>query len=89
MNNSSRNRFNDKAFQVVAIVVTVFGLLVLLSLLVSIVYMGAPRLNWQFMTSLPSRLASKAGILTAWTGSLWIFGLTALFAIPLGIGAGI
>jgi len=86
---NSRNRFNDKAFQILAIAVTAFGLIVLLALLVSIVYMGAPRLSWDFMSSLPSRMASKAGILTAWTGSLWIFGLTALFAIPLGIGAGI
>jgi phosphate transport system permease protein len=89
MDISKKNRLKDKMFQVVAIAVTLFGLSVLLVLLVSIVYMGAPRLDWQFMTSLPSRIAAKAGILPAWTGSLWIFCLTALFSIPLGIGAGI
>lgn len=86
---SKRNEYTDKGFQVLAIAVTVFGLAVLLVLLGSIIYMGAPRLSWEFMTSLPSRIASKAGILTAWTGTLWVFCLTALFSIPLGIGAGI
>lgn len=89
MNNSRRNQLTDNAFRIVAIAVTLFGLAVLLTLLASIVYMGAPRLDIQFLTSLPSRIASKAGILPAWTGSLWIFVLTAAFAIPLGIGAGI
>lgn len=89
MNDNQKNRLIDKSFQVIAIGVTIFGLAVLVALLGSIIYQGAPRLSAQFMTSLPSRLASKAGILPAWTGSLWIFGLTALLAIPIGIGAGI
>jgi phosphate transport system permease protein len=55
----------------------------------SILKDGLGRIDWQFLTSLPSRKAEKAGILTAWTGSLWLFGLTAIVAIPLGVSAGL
>jgi phosphate transport system permease protein len=47
------------------------------------------RINWDFLTNLPSYRPKRAGILTAWTGTLWIFGLTAIIAIPLGIAAAI
>jgi phosphate transport system permease protein len=50
---------------------------------------GLGRIDWDFITNLPSRRASKAGILTAWTGTAWILGLTSIIAIPLGISAGI
>ena len=41
------------------------------------------------MTSLPSRKAEKAGILTAWSGSLWIVIFTFIIAVPIGISAGV
>jgi phosphate transport system permease protein len=41
------------------------------------------------MTSLPSRKAERAGIFTAWSGSLWILVLTTLIAFPLGVSAGV
>jgi phosphate transport system permease protein len=50
---------------------------------------GWKRIDWGFLTSLPSRKAEKAGILTAWTGTAWILGLTAIIAIPIGVAAGI
>jgi phosphate transport system permease protein len=50
---------------------------------------GLPRLNWQFITSFPSRRASSAGIAPALVGTFWMLGLVALFAFPIGIGAAI
>ncbi len=61
--------------------------LVLVGLLVAILYQGAHWLDWQFLTSMPSRFPEKAGIWVPLVGSLWLMGLTALFAVPLGIGA--
>ena len=89
MNYSNRNKLIDKIFQYLGILATAFGVLVLVILLSSILIKGLTRLDWQFLTSLPSRFAAKAGILSAWTGTLWIFFLTAIFSIPVGIAAAV
>ncbi|MFQ5446257.1 MAG: phosphate ABC transporter permease PstA [Saprospiraceae bacterium] len=89
MNNVQINRFKDKAFRYTGIFCTLTGIVLLAIFIGSILMDGLSRIDWQFMSSLPSRKAEKAGILTAWTGSLWIFGLTALISIPLGVAAGI
>lgn len=89
MTNSEKNRLKDKAFQVFGIFCTFIGLVVLAIFLIDIVIEGVGRIDWDFMTSLPSRRAASAGILTAWAGTLWILVLSALIAFPLGIAAGI
>ncbi|GIV59141.1 MAG: phosphate transport system permease protein PstA [Rhodothermaceae bacterium] len=68
---------------------TVFGLLVLLTLLVDVTVTGLRWLDWGFLTSFPSRNPEEAGIKSAIVGSLWMMGLTALFAVPLGVGAAV
>ena len=50
---------------------------------------GISRIDIDFLSSLPSRYADKAGILTSWTGTVWIMIFTALISIPVGIGAAI
>ena len=89
MNNAKINRIKDKAFQYFGIFCTLIGLVLLAIFIGSIISDGLSRIDWEFMTNLPSRKAEKAGILTAWTGSLWIFALTAIISIPLGVSAGI
>ena len=89
MTNSEKNRLKDKAFQVFGIFCTLIGLVVLAIFLVDIVIEGARRIDWDFVSSLPSRRASRAGILTAWAGTLWVLLLTLLIAFPLGISAGV
>ena len=89
MTNSEKNRLKDKAFQVLGVFCTVIGLVILAVFLFDIAVKGFSRIDWDFLTSLPSRRASRAGILTAWAGTLWILVLTAVIAFPLGVGAGI
>src|SRR5690349_23893291 len=89
MSSIRTNRLIDSAFRYVGIVCTFFGIVVLAIFLGDILIQGLGRIDWDFLTSLPSRRAARAGILTAWTGTAWILGLTALIAIPLGISAGI
>ncbi len=89
MNNSKINHIKDKAFQYFGVFCTLIGIVLLVIFIGSILIDGLGRIDWDFLTNLPSRKAEKAGILTAWSGSLWIFGLTALFAIPLGVAAGV
>lgn len=89
MTNSEKNRLKDKAFQVFGVFCTFIGLVVLAVFLIDIAVEGFSRIDWDFLTNLPSRRASRAGILTAWAGTLWILVLTAIIAFPLGVGAGI
>jgi phosphate transport system permease protein len=89
MSSIRANRLIDTAFKYVGIACTLFGIIVLLIFLGDIILEGVSRIDWDFLTNLPSRRAERAGILTAWTGTAWILGLTAIIAIPLGISAGI
>ena len=83
------NKLIDRGFTVLAFVSTIAGLAFLAILIIDVVSDGGGRLSWQFLSNFPSRMAEKAGILSALVGTVWIMGLTALFAVPLGIGAGI
>lgn len=89
MSNLSINRSIDTAFKYTGIFCTFLGLALLIIFIAQIFMDGLARIDWDFMTNLPSRKAEKAGILTAWTGTAWILGLTSIISIPMGVGAGI
>lgn len=89
MSSIRTNRLIDTGFKYVGIACTFFGIVVLLIFLGDIIIKGITRIDWDFLSNLPSRRAERAGILTAWTGTAWILGLTAIISIPLGISAGI
>lgn len=82
-------QLQDRLFKYFAIAATSFGLIVLVLLLYSVLANGLDRLDWDFITSLPSKRAAKAGIYTAWVGTLWIMVMTAAIAFPIGVGAGL
>ena len=50
---------------------------------------GLKRLDWQFLTSFPSRKPERAGIYAALFGSMFVVSLTITIAIPLGIAAAV
>lgn len=89
MNNLKKNKLIDSAFKSLGVLFTLLGIFVLVILLYNIIKVGYTRVNWDFLTSLPSRRASKAGIYTAIIGTLDLMLLTIIFAIPIGVGAGI
>ena len=89
MTSSQINRLKNLAFKLFAIACTSAGLIVLVVLLYVVFSQGFSRINWDFLTSLPSRIASRAGIYTALFGMFWILILTVLISFPIGIGAGI
>lgn len=84
-----RRKREDFIFNIVGIGCTLIGVVTLLALLLDLAVDGLPRINWQFLTSFPSRFASQAGILSSWVGTLLIMLVTAFTAVPLGIAAGI
>lgn len=89
MNNVEINRIKDKVFKYFGILCTLLGVVILAVFLLKIIFDGIGRIDWDFITSLPSRLPGKAGVLTALAGTLWVLILTASIAIPIGIAAGI
>lgn len=76
-------------FQIFALVCLLVATVALLSLILDLAVRGVPRLSEQFLTSFPSRFPHKAGILSAWVGSIAVISVTALIAIPVGIAAGV
>ncbi len=84
-----RSKTWDLAFQVTGILVLVVAVVVLGMLIFDLVSNGAAKISWSFFTEFPSRFAAKAGILSAWVGTLLIMAVTAVSAIPVGVAAGI
>jgi phosphate transport system permease protein len=82
-------RVREKIFIAFGLASTLIGLIALSLLLYDLAHEGLGRLSWDFFTNFPSRRASQAGILSAWVGSVLIILVTALIAVPLGVGAGI
>ena len=65
------------------------GVLILGILLFHVTQEGIQWLDLQFLSDFPSRFPAKAGIHSALIGTLWLISLTALFSVPIGIGAGL
>lgn len=89
MNNIQKNRLKDQIFKVWGISCTLFGLILLAVFIGDILIDGIMRIDWDFITDLPSRKAEKSGIYTALMGSIWILFLTTLIAFPVGVAAGV
>jgi phosphate transport system permease protein len=77
----------EQAFRAICFLAILLPLLMLVILLVDVISDAWPRLSWSFLSSFPSRKAAIAGLYPALIGSLWLMGLTALIAIPIGVGA--
>jgi phosphate transport system permease protein len=79
----------ERLFVAACLVAVFLPLLLLVALFGRLLVDALPRLSWEFLTSFPSRRAALAGILPAAVGTLYLTLLTALIALPLGVGAAI
>ncbi|MDZ4781672.1 MAG: phosphate ABC transporter permease PstA [Planctomycetia bacterium] len=79
----------DVLFSLAGAVCTLIGLVTLGALFYNLMHDGLHRLDWSLLASFPSRFAERAGVLSAWVGSLLIMLVTTLSAIPLGVAAGV
>lgn len=85
----SRGKLTDSIFKYTALTFTVFALAILVILLVDIFSKGLARIDWDFFRNLPSRHASRSGIMTAMAGMLSLLFFTIIIALPIGILAGV
>lgn len=81
--------FFDQLFSIATWISIAISLIVLVVLLWDVLSDGVPRLNWEFITSFPSRRPASAGIFSALVGTIWVMIIVALVAFPIGVGAGI
>lgn len=79
----------DLVFAIGGLVVMAIAMTLLLTLIGDLVIRGLGRIDYAFMTSFPSRLPARAGILSAWVGTLLVMLVTALLAVPIGVAAGL
>jgi phosphate transport system permease protein len=84
-----RNRRRDLVFGIGGVVSLVIALGLLLALIGNLLFDGAGRIDYEFLTSFPSRRAERAGILSAWVGTSLVMLVTALLAVPVGVLAGV
>lgn len=88
-NLTQKIKFQDFIFRFTGLIVLMFSFAVLLTLIIDMFMTGFARLDYLFFTSFPSRFPEKAGILSAWVGSLSIVLVTAFISIPLGVATGV
>jgi phosphate transport system permease protein len=84
-----RHKLFDSLFAVLGIVALSIALLTLSALVVKLGVDGIGRISPEFFTSFPSRFAEKAGILSAWVGTLLVMLVTSFTATIIGVAAGI
>ncbi len=85
---AARHRKN-KIFHGLFLGTTLIAVLILVVLIGDIIYKGIGWLDWNFLTSYPSRFPDKAGIKSALVGSLLLILVTAPCSFVLGVGTAI
>ncbi len=85
----ARHKRWDMIFGLCGLLALMLGVLTFAALFVDMAIDGVPRLSLDFFSNFPSRRPGQAGILSAWVGSCLVMVVTAFFAVPLGVAAGL
>ncbi|CAM3887581.1 phosphate ABC transporter permease PstA [Bordetella tumulicola] len=80
---------SDFIFGLAGVAILIVSMALLIALLLDLALDGAGRINYEFLTSFPSRRAGSAGILSAWVGTTLVMVVTAALAVPMGVMAGL
>lgn len=84
-----RHKRNDKLFAIIGLLALMLGLITLMLLFWQLIADGYTKFNLDFLTEFPSRRAARAGLMSAWVGSLLVMSVTFLTAVPVGVAAGL
>jgi phosphate transport system permease protein len=79
----------DLIFATIGVLALMVGVLTFASLFAGMAIDGAHRLSLDFFTNFPSRHPEQAGILSAWVGTTLVMIVTAVTAVPLGVGGAV
>ncbi|MFT5320579.1 MAG: phosphate transport system permease protein [Pseudohongiellaceae bacterium] len=81
----ARRHRKAKIFALICAAITWSCVLLLGVLLYQVSVDGFKWLDWQFISSFPSRFPERAGIKSALVGTIWLISLVAVFSIPVGV----
>jgi len=85
-----RRRTIGRVFAALCLLLTVAAMFILAALIVTVFRAGLPSLSRKFLANMPSVLTpEEAGMNSAIWGTLWLIGCTALFSVPVGVGAAV
>ena len=79
----------EKVSYIIFLLSVCVGIAGLILLLFEVFTNGIPWVSWQFITDYPSRHPEEAGLFSALMGTMWLMGMTAIFTVPVGVGAAI
>jgi phosphate transport system permease protein len=85
----ARRKWLGRAFHTVCLLAVVMALGMLAVLLIYLLIQGWTRVDWDFLTSFPSRHSEQAGIRSALLGSIYLVIIAGVVAFVLGVGAAI
>ncbi len=85
----ARRQAVSRASRYILLLATMVGIGVLALLAIDTLRTGLPVLDWQFLTSYPSRKAADAGLRSSLIGTAWVMGTTIVLAIPVAIGTAV
>ena len=85
----ARRKWRGRAFHAICLLAVVLALGMLAVLLIYLVFQGWARVDWDFITSFPSRHPEQAGIRSALAGSIYLVIIAGVVAFVLGVGAAI
>jgi len=75
-------------FMLLRICIGIIGL-ILIIILYDIISKGAGKISWEFLTAMPRKGMTEGGILPAIVGTFMVTVITAILAVPLGMGCAI
>lgn len=90
MSKTTRSRYLQQRFGYgLLTVVTFLTVIPIAAVVIYIIVQGAPAISWEFITGFPEDGMRAGGIWPAIVGTFYLTLGTAIFAVPLGIGAAI
>jgi phosphate transport system permease protein len=85
----TQRKWRGHIFHALCLMAILIGLAMLGALLYNILSQGLGMLDWDFITSFPSRFPERAGIQAALLGSIYVVAIAGSLAFTLGVGAAI
>lgn len=84
-----RSQWRDRLATAILWVAGILILLILAAFLIRILGQGLPVLSWRFLTAKPRAMLRGGGVGPELFNTFYITGLSLLFSLPVGVGAGI
>ena len=80
----TRRKWQGQIFHALCLIAILIGLAMLGALLYNVLSQGLGKLDWDFITSFPSRFPERAGIQAALLGSIYVVAIAGFLAFTLG-----